>query len=50
MGRRAEHVDIEELCDIVMPLIGVLFTKRGTDGGRFLLDKGAFVGDGLGRI
>jgi hypothetical protein len=49
MGRRAEHVDIEEFCDIVVSLVGVFFPERGTDGGRFLLDEGAFVCDGLGQ-
>lgn len=47
MGRGTQHVDVEELCYVVVPLKGVLLSEGGADGGRLLLDESAFICDGL---
>lgn len=40
-------MDVEEFCNVIMALKGVLFTKRGSNRRRFLLNKGTFIGHGL---
>ena len=47
VGGRAEHVNVEELCDAVVTRIRVLFSKGSANGRGFLLDECAFVCDGL---
>ena len=40
-------MDVEEFCNVVVSLKGVLFTKRGSNRRRFLLNKSTFIGNGL---
>jgi len=40
-------MDVEEFCNVIMALKGVLFTKRCSNRRRFLLNKGTFIGNGL---
>ena len=40
-------MNVEKFCNVVMSLKGVLFTKRGSNRRRFLLDKSTFIGNGL---
>jgi len=40
-------MDVEEFCNVIMALKGVLFTKRGSNRRQFLLNKGTFIGNGL---
>jgi hypothetical protein len=47
VGGGAEHMDVEEFRDIVMPGIRVFLSKRSPYRGRFLLDECALIGDGL---
>ena len=47
VGWRAEHVYVEELCDVVVAGIRVLLPEGRPNGCGFLLDEGALVGDGL---
>jgi hypothetical protein len=40
-------MDVEEFCNVIMSLKGVLFAKRGSNRGRFLLNKSTLIGNGL---
>ena len=40
-------MDVEEFCNVIMSLKGVLFTERGSNCRRFLLNKSTLIGDGL---
>lgn len=43
----SEHVDVEQLRDIVVARVRVLLLERCPDGGRLFLDERALVRDGL---
>ena len=43
-------MDVEKFCNVIMPLKGVFFTKRGSNRRRFLLNKSTFIGNGLMRL
>lgn len=45
----AEHVDIEELCNVVVSGKGIFVLEGGPDGRRLLLDERSLVGEGLAR-
>lgn len=50
VGRRTEHVYIEELCNVVVTRVRVLLSEGGPNGCGFLLDECAFVCDGLDSV
>lgn len=40
-------MDVKQFRNVVMPLIRILFPKGCSNRGRFLLDEGTFICDGL---
>jgi hypothetical protein len=44
VGGVAEHVDVEQFRNVVVPLRGVFLAKRRPDGSRLLLNERALVG------
>ena len=47
VGLGTEHMDVEELGDIVVSRVRIFFAEGCTYRSRLLLDEGAFVCDGL---
>jgi hypothetical protein len=40
-------MDVEKFRNVIMALKGVLFTKRGSNRRRFLLNESTLIGNGL---